>query len=53
MGRKRNERTVLADDRIFADGVGESVVSVERDRRVAAPVKQSVPGGTDGWRNRT
>ena len=40
--------TFLADDRVFADGVGESVVSVRRDRRVAAPAKQSVPGGTDG-----
>ena len=38
----------MVDDRVFADGVGESVVSVERDRRVAAPAKQSVPGGTDG-----
>ena len=39
--------TFLADDRVFADGVGESVVSVERDRRVAAPAKQSVPGRTE------
>ena len=27
----------------FADGVGESVVSVGEGRRVAAPAKQSVP----------
>ena len=37
----------MVDDRVFADGVGESVVSVERDRRVAAPAEQSVPGGTE------
>ena len=46
-GEVSQGKTFLADDRVFADGVGKSVVSVERDRRVAAPAKQSVPGRTE------